>query len=155
MSTVLKSENLIVKTPDGKDLKCGNLEFKKGEIIAIVGGLSSGKSLMLSSLAGLFKIKHGLLKIFETDLAVCEYRDVQKVRARTGFVFEIGGLLSNLSLYENIALPLRYHFKRLRKNVVDRQIIKNMKLFSISDYSNLRPADVPLEVKKDACLPEP
>jgi phospholipid/cholesterol/gamma-HCH transport system ATP-binding protein len=148
MSSVLKTEKLIVKTPAGISLKCPNMEFQSGELIAIVGGLSSGKSLLLSSIAGLFPVQQGSLKILGKDLSLCSYQEIQRMRARTGFVFEIGGLLSNLSIYDNIGLPMRYHFKRLKKEAVNRQVQKVMGMFSITDYAKLRPTDVSLEVRK-------
>jgi ABC-type transporter Mla maintaining outer membrane lipid asymmetry ATPase subunit MlaF len=77
----------------------------------IVGGLpGSGKSDLLATLAGLYRPLSGTLKLFGSDVATLSEDAFGAARLRIGLVFEAGGRLFNqLSVGENVALPLRYH----------------------------------------------
>ena len=77
----------------------------------VVGGLpGSGKSDLLATLAGLYRPLSGTLKLFGSDVAELSEDDFMAARLRIGLVFESGGRLFNqLSVAENVALPLRYH----------------------------------------------
>jgi putative ABC transport system ATP-binding protein len=77
----------------------------------VVGGLpGSGKSDLLATLAGLYRPLGGTLKLFGRDIAGLSEDDFMAARLRIGLVFEGGGRLFNqLSVAENVALPLRYH----------------------------------------------
>ena len=77
----------------------------------VVGGLpGSGKSDLLATLAGLYRPLSGTLKLFGKEVAELSEEDFMAARLRIGLVFEGGGRLFNqLSVAENVALPLRYH----------------------------------------------
>ena len=77
----------------------------------VIGGLpGSGKSDLLATLAGLYRPLGGTLKLFGGDVAELSEDDFMAARLRIGLVFEGGGRLFNqLSVAENVALPLRYH----------------------------------------------
>ena len=77
----------------------------------VVGGLpGSGKSDLLATLAGLYRPTSGTLKLFGNDVAGLSEEEITAARLRIGLVFEGGGRLFNqLSVAENVALPLRYH----------------------------------------------
>jgi len=76
----------------------------------VVGGLpGSGKSDLLATLAGLYRPLGGTLKLFGSDVAGLSEDEFMTVRRRIGLVFEGGRLFNQLSVAENVALPLRYH----------------------------------------------
>jgi ABC-type transporter Mla maintaining outer membrane lipid asymmetry ATPase subunit MlaF len=77
----------------------------------VIGGLpGSGKSDLLATLAGLYRPLSGRLKLFGKDVTELSEDDFMAARLRIGLVFEGGGRLFNqLSVAENVALPLRYH----------------------------------------------
>lgn len=84
--------------------------IQRGEFWAISGPPGSGKTTLLLTTAGLNRPGRGMLRIFGRDLAVATEEEQVDWRRRIGFVYEHGGrLLSHLSVYDNIALPLRYH----------------------------------------------
>ncbi len=97
--------------PDSASLEEINWRISAGEYW-VVGGLpGSGKSDLLSTLAGLYRPLAGTLKLFGRDVAELREEDFMATRLRIGLVFEGGGRLFNqLSVAENVALPLRYHW---------------------------------------------
>ena len=96
--------------PDSAALEGINWRISAGDYW-VVGGLpGSGKSDLLATLAGLYRPLGGSLKLFGSDVAELSEDGFVAARLRIGLVFEGGGRLFNqLSVAENVALPLRYH----------------------------------------------
>jgi phospholipid/cholesterol/gamma-HCH transport system ATP-binding protein len=84
-----------------------DLEVRRGELLALVGGSGSGKTALLRHLVGLTRPTAGTARLFGIELA--RARRVERVRIlrRFGMLFQNGALFSALSAFDNIALPLR------------------------------------------------
>jgi phospholipid/cholesterol/gamma-HCH transport system ATP-binding protein len=131
-----------------------DLQFSlaKGEALFIVGGSGSGKSLILRICAGLIFPDSGKVILGGMDMQAAAKKEVQELRARVGFVFQDSALISNMAIYDNIALPLRYHKKCTEKEVQAR-VEEKMGLFGVDrtvDWSI--PAMLSLEMRKRAAL---
>ena len=96
--------------PDSAALEGINWRISAGDYWVIGGLPGSGKSDLLATLAGLYRPLGGTLKLFGGEVAELNEDDFMAARLRVGLVFEGGGRLFNqLSVAENVALPLRYH----------------------------------------------
>ena len=84
-----------------------NLTVHRDEVVALIGGSGSGKTTLLRLLLGLEVPQAGTVKIFGHPLGRCAVRDLERVRYRWGVLFQAGALFSALSVYDNVALPLR------------------------------------------------
>ena len=78
-----------------------------GEVLGLVGGSGSGKTTMLRQMLGLERPYRGSVKVFGVDLHRCSSSELASVRSRWGVLFQNGALFSALSVYDNVALPLR------------------------------------------------
>jgi phospholipid/cholesterol/gamma-HCH transport system ATP-binding protein len=87
-----------------KDL---NLTVMPGEVVSLVGGSGSGKTTLMRQILGLERPTRGTVKVFGIPLHGSSTQLVQKIRKRWGVLFQEGALYSALSVYDNIALPLR------------------------------------------------
>ena len=128
------------------------ISLAKGEALFIVGGSGSGKSLLLRICAGLVFPDSGKVILGGTDMQSAAKKEVRELRARVGFVFQDSALISNMAIYDNIALPLRYHKKCTEKEVQAR-VVEKMGLFGVDrtvDWSI--PAMLSLEMRKRAAL---
>lgn len=85
------------------------LDLYKGEILAVVGGSGSGKSVLLRSIVGLRQPDEGQVKVFGQDLATLDNEQRSQVERRFGVLFQKGALFSSLTITENVALPLIEH----------------------------------------------
>jgi phospholipid/cholesterol/gamma-HCH transport system ATP-binding protein len=131
-----------------------DLQFSlaKGEALFIVGGSGSGKSLLLRICAGLIFPDSGKVTLGGMDMQAAAKKEVQELRSRVGFVFQDSALISNMAIYDNIALPLRYHKKCTEKEVQAR-VEEKMGLFGVDrtvDWSI--PAMLSLEMRKRVAL---
>lgn len=86
-----------------------DLDLFAGEILGIVGGSGTGKSVLLRSIVGLNKPSAGLVKVFGRDLNRLTDSQRSETEQRFGVLFQRGALFSSLNLLENIALPLIEH----------------------------------------------
>jgi len=108
---ILKAEGLYKSYRMGatevKVLKGVNLEVKKGEFVAIVGASGSGKSTLLHILGALDKPDKGVVKFEKRDLSRFGADELNRFRNKmVGFVFQFYHLLDELSVLENIFLPV-------------------------------------------------
>ncbi|MBX3639528.1 MAG: ATP-binding cassette domain-containing protein [Nitrosomonas sp.] len=103
-----------------------DLRVKRGEILTLVGGSGSGKTTLLRQMLGLEKPTHGSVKIFGSARYNCDVASSKSIRNRTGVLFQQGALFSALTVYDNVALPMR----ELR--VLDERTIHNLVLTKLS-----------------------
>ncbi|MHC6223271.1 ABC transporter ATP-binding protein [Pseudomonas sp. X10] len=86
-----------------------DLDLYRGEILAVVGGSGSGKSVLLRSIIGLRRPNEGQVKVFGQDLDQLDNEQRSQVERRFGVLFQKGALFSSLTITENVALPLIEH----------------------------------------------
>jgi phospholipid/cholesterol/gamma-HCH transport system ATP-binding protein len=86
-----------------------DLDVRRGEILAVVGGSGTGKSVLLRTLVGLNRPRAGSVKLFGVDLQSLPPAAQTPLKRRFGVLFQQGALFSSLTVTENIALPLIEH----------------------------------------------
>lgn len=94
-----------------------DLQIRRGEIFAIVGGSGSGKSTLLREMILLHKPDSGTVKVLGMDLAGISDEQASSLRQRCGVMFQKGGLFGTLTVTENIGLPLREHSELDEKSI--------------------------------------
>jgi ABC-type transporter Mla maintaining outer membrane lipid asymmetry ATPase subunit MlaF len=113
-----------------------DLGITSGEFVACVGPSRAGKSLMVELAAGLVAPESGRVLVLGQDWSEVPDEDRRSVRLRVGVVLQQPGLLSNMTLFNNVLLPLRYHggvmSDRLREQAVMGQLDR-LELASLRD----------------------
>ncbi|HVF35173.1 MAG TPA: ATP-binding cassette domain-containing protein [Candidatus Saccharimonadia bacterium] len=84
-----------------------DLDVLRGEVLGVVGGSGSGKSVLMRSIIGLKAPDGGTIRVLDADPN--DERDRSKLERRTGVLFQGGALFSSLTVRENVELPLREH----------------------------------------------
>lgn len=152
MDIVLEARDLFFAI-DGREILQGlNLRLGRGESYIILGTSGSGKSVLLKLLSGLLAPQKGSVEIGGIDLATASKETLQGLRTKMGFVFQDAALISNMSIFDNIALPLRYH-KGLGEPEVQTRVSEKMTLFEVDRrYDRSIPARISLGMRKRAAL---
>lgn len=97
-----------------------NLDVRRGEIIGIVGGSGTGKSVLMRSIIGLQTPVEGEITVFGTPMIGRDDDEAIAIRKRWGVLFQGGALFSTLSVAENIQVPLReFYGKQLNQDLLD------------------------------------
>jgi len=86
-----------------------DLRIDRGEIITLLGGSGTGKSVLLKHMIGLLRADRGEVWVDGRDVTRLSERDWVELRRRFGYVFQGGALFDSLSVLENVAYPLREH----------------------------------------------
>lgn len=86
-----------------------DLDIRRGEVLGVVGGSGTGKSVLLRSIVGLLRPKAGSVTVLGQDLMTLSTTARSQVERRFGVLFQRGALFSSMTVAENVALPLIEH----------------------------------------------
>jgi len=84
-----------------------DLDVKRGEIIGVVGGSGTGKSVLLRAIVGLLKPAEGQIEVFGESVRDTSEEDTRRLRRRWGVMFQDGALFSSLTVRQNVEAPMR------------------------------------------------
>ena len=96
-----------------------DLEVRRGEILGVVGGSGTGKSVLMRSIIGLQTPTAGEVHVFGEPTIDREEGDLQDIRKRWGILFQGAALFSTLTVAENVQVPLREFYPRLSPGLMD------------------------------------
>jgi phospholipid/cholesterol/gamma-HCH transport system ATP-binding protein len=96
-----------------------DLDVRNGEILGVVGGSGTGKSVLLRSIIGLKQPDAGDVQIFGESMIGKEEDEAVEVRRRWGVLFQGGALFSTLTVAENVQVPLREYYPNLDQELLD------------------------------------
>ena len=97
-----------------------DLDVEHGKVLTILGGSGSGKSVMLRHMIGLMRPDSGFVWVEGRDVTRYSEQEFFEVRRRIGYVFQGAALFDSLSVYENVAYPLREHLALSEEKVAER-----------------------------------
>jgi phospholipid/cholesterol/gamma-HCH transport system ATP-binding protein len=98
-----------------------DLQIHRGELVALIGGSGTGKSVLLREIIGLHRPNSGSVNLLGTDVWTASPDRLAAVRRRFGMMFQEGALFSSLSVAANVATPLREHFS-LPEDLLDELV---------------------------------
>lgn len=102
-----------------------DLDLTRREILGVVGGSGTGKSVLLRSIVGLHQPDSGVIEVFGQELQTLSPDERSQVERRFGVLFQSGALFTSLTLEENVALPLIEHARLSRE---DAEYLARVKL---------------------------
>lgn len=86
-----------------------SLQVARGEVVAVIGGSGTGKSVLLREIIGLLRPNSGQIRLFDEDVLTASEIQLQGLRQRFGMLFQDGALFSSLNVEQNVATPLLEH----------------------------------------------
>lgn len=101
-----------------------DLDVRRGEILGIVGGSGTGKSVLLRSIVGLNKPTAGRVEVFGEDLTKLPAEERRRNERRWGVLFQEGALFSALTVAQNIQVPMREHLKLSQQLMTEISTLK-------------------------------
>lgn len=101
-----------------------DIDIVRGRITAILGPSGTGKTTLLKLIGGQLRPDAGTVKVEGRDLAGLNRAGLYEVRSRMGMLFQSGALFTDLSVYENVAFPLRAHTKLPEAMIRDLVLLK-------------------------------
>lgn len=123
--SIIEIKNLKTYLGDTWVHKDINLEVKTGEVLALIGGSGSGKTVLLHEMLALRTPTSGSIRVFEHELTTANSETLLAIQRRWGVLFQQNALFSSLTVLENVSFPLIEHTK------LDRQTIHELALLKI------------------------
>lgn len=141
MTGAVEADDLHVRFGDSIALAGATFAADPGEIVSVMGPSGSGKSTLLYCLAGIIRPDSGQVRFGGRDITHASERDRSSVRLRKmGFVFQFGDLIPELTLLENVSLPLELIGRKRR--LAQSEAREVLTEFGIDDAADRRAGEV-------------
>ena len=124
-----------------------DLGIKRGETITILGGSGTGKSVLLKLIAGLGKPNQGEIRIDKRDIVPLKEDELVPIRRKIGMLFQGAALFDSLSAGENVAYPIREHF-RIPEEEIQGIVREKLRLVGLEGVEEKMPAELSGGMKK-------
>ena len=118
-----------------------SLEIPRGQVVAILGGSGSGKSTLLKIIGGQLRPTKGSVKVEGHDIHALDARALYKLRLEMGMMFQTSGLFSDLSVFENIAFPIRENFE-VSEELLRRLVLMKLHAVGLRGARDMRIGDL-------------
>ena len=118
-----------------------NLSIKRGEITAIMGPSGTGKTTLLRLITRQLIPQQGAIYIDGIDIANLSQRELYQLRQRFGMLFQNGALLTDLSVFENVAFPLREHTK-LSQRLIRHIVLTKLHAVGLRGAAGMMPSEL-------------
>ncbi|WP_338501594.1 ABC transporter ATP-binding protein [Sphingomonas kaistensis] len=96
-----------------------DLDVRRGEIIGVVGGSGTGKSVLMRSIIGLQRPTAGEIEVLGENMVDRSEDEAKNIRRRWGILFQNGALFSTLTVAENVQVPIREYFPFIKQPLLD------------------------------------
>jgi phospholipid/cholesterol/gamma-HCH transport system ATP-binding protein len=117
------------------------MEFPRGKVIAVMGGSGSGKTTILRLIGGQLQAGAGSIQIDGTEVDPRDARRMYAMRRRMGMLFQHGALFTDLSVFENVAFPLREHAD-LPEELLHDLVLMKLHAVGLRNAAQLMPAEI-------------
>lgn len=140
------------KSLNGTEVLKG-ITFKvgKGEILALIGKSGHGKSVLLKHIVGLIRAERGKVLINGDDIGQSRGSAREQLRKKIGFLFQGGALFDSISVFDNVAFPLREK-TRLKRDEIRERVIFELAQVGLSEVESKFPAELSGGMKKRVAL---
>jgi phospholipid/cholesterol/gamma-HCH transport system ATP-binding protein len=122
-------------------LRGADLKVYRGEVLVILGGSGSGKSVTLRHMLGLEAPDSGRVIVEDEDITDHPEEELYRVRKKFGMLFQSGALFDSMNVFENVAFPLREHAE-MSEDEIARAVKEKLGLVNLPNTEQLMPVDL-------------
>ncbi len=142
----------LYKSFNGQEVLRGvSLRIERGELMALIGMSGYGKSVLLKHIIGLMKPDRGQVLIDQQDILQLKGRALEDMRTRFGFLFQGGALFDSLTVFENVAFPLREK-TAMKEAEIEARVVFELEQVGMSGAEDKNPAELSGGMKKRVAL---
>lgn len=118
-----------------------DIDIPRGKVTAIMGPSGTGKTTLLKLIGGQLRPEAGTVEVDGQDVHKLSLRDLYRLRMRMGMLFQSGALLTDLSVFDNVAFPLREH-SRLPESMLRTLVLLKLEAVGLRGARDLMPAQL-------------
>jgi len=117
------------------------MSFPRGKVIAIMGGSGCGKTTVLRLIGGQLKPKSGAVTVAGKVVHQLRHAELYELRRRMGMMFQFGALFTDLTVFDNVAFPMREH-TRLPESMIRDLVLMKLNAVGLRGAHRLKPAEL-------------
>ncbi len=118
-----------------------SFDVPRGEVVALMGGSGVGKTTLLRLISGLVAPQEGAVHVFGRSLDTKDARQLYDTRRRLGLLFQFGALFTDLTVFENVAFPLREH-TNLSEPLIHNMVMLKLECVGLRGAAMLKPSEI-------------
>lgn len=119
-----------------------NLTILKEENVVVLGKSGSGKSVLIKCIIGLLKPDSGRITVFGENVPELNHDELDKIRAKIGFLFQGNALYDSMTVRENLEFPLRRHWIDFSQQQVDELVIEALENVGLAHTVDMMPEEL-------------
>jgi phospholipid/cholesterol/gamma-HCH transport system ATP-binding protein len=128
-----------------------NLEVRRGEMLVVLGGSGTGKSVLLKHVSGLLRPDSGGVVVLGRGVSHRAEDELVELRRKVSYIFQQGALFDSLSVGENVAFPLREHTD-LSEAEIDGRVAELLRRVDLAGIEEMSPAELSGGMRKRVAL---
>lgn len=152
VDTVLTVEHLYKSFGSNKVLNDFNLTLHNGENLVVLGKSGSGKSVLIKCIIGLLYPDSGRVEVFGKNIPDIDHEELDKIRAKVGFLFQSNALYDSMSVRQNLEFPLRRHWMHVEQEEVDSLVTNALEDVGLAHTIDMMPAELSGGMRKRIAL---
>ena len=118
-----------------------NMKFPRGKVVAIMGGSGSGKTTLLRLIGGQLKPTHGQVRVDGKVVHEQNRAGIYALRRKMGMLFQFGALFTDLSVFDNVAFPMREHTD-LPESIIRDLVLMKLNAVGLRGARDLMPSEL-------------
>ena len=129
-------------TYDGRPVLQGiNMKIPRGKVVAIMGGSGCGKTTLLRCIGGQLRPSGGRVRLEKHQVCGMSQAELYNLRRRMGMLFQFGALFTDMSVFDNVAFPMREHTD-LSEEMIRDLVLMKLHAVGLSNAAHLKPAEI-------------
>jgi len=129
-----------------------NMELNKGESVIVLGKSGSGKSVLIKCIIGLLEPENGSIEMFGKNIPDAKNEELDKIRAKVGFLFQSNALYDSMTVRENLEFPLRRHWIKVSQEEVNAMVMEALSNVGLAHTVDMMPAELSGGMRKRIAL---
>jgi phospholipid/cholesterol/gamma-HCH transport system ATP-binding protein len=138
---LVEIRNLQFSYGDHQILSGLQMDFPRGKVIAVMGGSGSGKTTILRLIGGQLRPDAGQVSVDGEVVNTLDIKSLYSLRRRMGMLFQHGALFTDLSVFDNVAFPMREHTD-LPESLIRDLVLMKLQAVGLRNAAQLKPAEV-------------
>ncbi|MDE2430731.1 MAG: ABC transporter ATP-binding protein [Burkholderiales bacterium] len=141
MSNLVEIRDIQFGYGDRTILSGLHMDFPRGKVIAVMGGSGSGKTTILRLIGGQIRPQSGSICIDGQEIQNLDTQGLYALRRKMGMLFQLGALFTDLSVFDNVAFPMREH-TRLSESMIRDLVMLKLQAVGLRNAAGLMPAEI-------------
>lgn len=138
---VVKVRDLVFSRGSRRIFNGVDLDIRRGQVTAIMGPSGTGKTTLLKLIGGQLRPQSGSIEVEGQDVSRLSRRELFELRKRMGMLFQSGALLTDLTVYDNVAFPIREHTK-LPESMIRDLVLMKLEAVGLRGARDLMPSEL-------------